>query len=139
MKLSKNFAINELTYSVTAQANNIDNRPSVEVINNLKALCEHVLQPLRDYLGCPVIVTSGYRCYKLNEKVGGVRNSQHLKGEAADFICPSKNLKNVFNWMKNNLVFDQLLYEFSSKDVWIHVSYSNSEKNRNQVFDNYKA
>lgn len=139
MKLTKNFTINELTYSVTAQANKIDNRPSVEVINNLKALCENILQPLRDYLGCAVIITSGYRCRDLNKKIGGAANSQHLKGEAADFVCPNKNLKEVFCWIKNNLPYDQLLYEFNSKDVWIHVSYRVCGVNRHMAVDNYKV
>lgn len=139
MKLTKNFTVNEFTCSVTAAANGFDNRPSVPVINNLKALCEHVLQPLREHLNCPIIITSGYRCQKLNEKVGGTWNSQHLKGEAADFICPGKNLKDIFAWMRGNLQFDQLLYEFNAKDVWIHVSYRINGKNRLQAIDNYKA
>jgi len=137
VRLSKNFDSNEFTYSVTAQANKINNAPSIEILNNLKALCEGVLQPLRDYLGCAVKITSGYRCKALNTKVGGQPNSQHLYGQAADFIVPSKNLKDVFNYIKNNLVYDQLLFEHNSKgDVWIHISYV---KNRMQAIDNYQA
>ena len=123
MKLTDNFTINEMTYSVTALANKIDNRPSVEVIANLKGLCENVLQPLRNHLGCSVIITSGYRCPALNRKVGGKPNSQHLKGQAADLVVPQKNLREVFDYIKNNLPYDQLLYEFNKTDKWIHVSF----------------
>ncbi len=139
MNLTQNFTINELTYSVTANANKIDNRPSVYVIDNLKALCENVLQPLRDYLGCPVKVTSGFRCAVLNKKIGGTKNSQHLYGQAADFIVPRKNLKDVYNYIKHNLPYDQLLYEYNKSDKWIHVSYRTDGHNRKLAIDNYKA
>lgn len=138
MKLTENFTISELIYSYTAQVNKIDNRPSVQVIENLKALCENILQPLRDHFACHIIITSGFRSPKLNKKIGGVANSQHIEGKAADFIIPAVDLKTVFKWIKNNLVYDQLLYEYNSKDVWIHVSYDRSH-NRKQAIDNYKA
>ena len=138
MKLTENFTISELIYSYTAQVNKIDNRPSVQVIENLKALCENILQPLRDHFACPIIITSGFRSPKLNKKIGGVANSQHIEGKAADFIIPAVDLKTVFKWIKNNLVYDQHLYEYNSKDVWIHVSYDRSH-NRKQAIDNYKA
>ena len=137
MKLTENFTINELTYSVTAEANNIDNRPSVEVIANLKALCENVLQPVRNHFGCPIIITSGYRCPELNKKIGGKPNSQHLKGQAADFVVPQRDLKEVFNYIKTALSFDQLLLESGGKDKWIHVSFCS--QNRHQSVDNYPA
>ncbi len=140
MKLTDNFTLNELVYSVTAEANKIDNRPNVKVIANLQKLCEKVLQPLRDYLGCPVIVTSGFRCAELNKKIGGKPNSHHLMGYAADFVVPQRNLKDVFNWMKSNLPYDQLLFEYnSSGDIWIHVSYVKDSLNRRMAIDNYKA
>lgn len=139
MNLTQNFTINELTYSVTANANKIDNRPSVQVIANLKALCENVLQPLRNYLGCPVKITSGFRCAVLNKKIGGAINSQHCVGQAADFIVPQKNLKDVYNYIKYNLPYDQLLYEYNKSDKWIHVSYRSDGHNRKQAIDNYKA
>lgn len=138
MQLTKNFTLNEMTYSSTAEANNIDNRPSVAVVENLKRLCVNVLQPLREHYNCPVIISSGYRCVELNKKVGGARNSQHLLGEAADFIIPSKNLKDVFEWLRLNLEYDQLLYEYNSRCRWIHVSF-HSGLNRRQCIDNYKA
>lgn len=140
MKLTDNFTLNELVYSVTAEANKIDNRPNVTVISNLQKLCENVLQPLRNHLGCPVIVTSGFRCAELNKKIGGKPNSHHLMGYAADFVVPQRNLKDVFNWMKDNLPYDQLLFEYnSSGDIWIHVSYVKDSLNRHQAIDNYRA
>ncbi len=140
MKLTDNFTLNELVYSVTAEANKIDNRPNVKVISNLQKLCENVLQPLRDYLGCPVIVTSGFRCAELNKKIAGKPNSHHLMGYAADFVVPQRNLKDVFSWMKTHLPYDQLLFEYnSSGDRWIHVSYVKDSLNRRMAIDNYKA
>ena len=140
MNLSQNFTLNELVYSVTAEANRIDNRPNVKVVANLKALCENVLQPLRNSLGCPVIVSSGFRCAELNKKVEGRPNSQHLLGEAADFVVPQRKLKDVFNYIKAHLPYDQLLFEYdSSGNRWIHVSYCSDGKNRRQAIDNYKA
>ena len=140
MNLTQNFTLNELVYSVTAEANKIDNRPNVKVVANLKALCENVLQPLRNSLGCPVIVSSGFRCAELNKKVGGRPNSQHLLGEAADFVVPQRNLKDVFNYIKAHLPYDQLLFEYNSAgDRWIHVSYRADGKNRRKAIDNYKA
>lgn len=140
MKLTENFTIQELTYSVTAEANKIDNRPSVQVVANLKALCENVLQPLRNILGCPVLITSGFRCAELNKKIGGRPNSQHLTGFAADFVVPGKTLKEVFQIIKTKLPYDQLLYEYSKDGLcWIHVSFRNDGRNRRQAIDNYKA
>ena len=139
MKLTQNFTLNELVYSETATSHNIDNRPSVPVISNLQALCTNVLQPLRDALGCPIVITSGFRCAELNKRIGGAANSQHLYGQAADLVVPTKNLKEVFNYIKINLPYDQLLYEYNKMDRWIHVSYRTDGKNRKQAIDNYKA
>lgn len=139
MNLTENFTLNELIYSVTAEKNKIDNRPSVQVIANLKSLCENVLQPLRNALGCPIVITSGFRCAVLNKKVGGQSNSQHLMGQAADLVVPRKDLKDVFNYIKSHLNYDQLLYEYSKTDKWIHVSFRNDGHNRMQAIDNYKV
>ena len=137
MKLTEDFTINEFIKSDTAKVHHIDNRPSVEVVENLKMLCKNVLQPLRNHIKCPIVITSGYRSKALNEAVGGACNSQHLYGQAADIICPSKKLEDIFMWIKNNLNFDQLLYEHSASAHWIHVSYRNDGKNRKQAIDNY--
>lgn len=134
MKLTKNFTINELIYSVTAEANGIDNRASVSVVANLKALCENVLQPLRDHFNKPVKVTSGYRCLELNQKIGGKHNSQHLTGHAADIIVPGVPLLDVYEYIRTTLPYDQLLLETNCKGTkWIHVSYQKNARNRHQA------
>lgn len=97
------------------------------------------MQPLRNNLGCPIVITSGFRCAVLNKRVGGASNSQHLYGQAADLIVPQKNLKDVFNYIKSHLPYDQLLYEYNKTDKWIHVSYRADGHNRKQAIDNYKA
>lgn len=137
MKLTNNFSLEELVYSETAIKNGINNCAYVDVLNNLSNLCINVLQPLRDHFNKPVIITSGYRCKKLNELVGGVSNSQHVKGEAVDLIVLGEDLKDVYNYMKNNLPFDQLLFERSNTAQWIHVSFTTN--NRHQAIDNYLA
>lgn len=139
MNLTKNFTLSEFTYSDTARAFGIKNIPEQAAINNLKALCAKVLQPLRDGLGVPIIITSGYRCPLLNKKVGGAPTSQHQYGQAADIVVAKKNLKDVFNYIKNNLPFDQLLFERSKTAQWVHVSYKADGKNRKQAIDNYNA
>lgn len=138
MNLSENFTLYELIYSITANANGINNTPSKESIKNLQALCQNVLQPLRWHLGVPIIITSGYRCPVLNKKIGGVPTSQHIIGQAADFITPRKDLKISFDYIKNYLDFDQLLYEHAKDGTtWIHVSYKAEGHNRRQAIENY--
>lgn len=134
MHLTKNFSLSEFTYSDTAKKYKINNNCGVQHANNLRNLCIYVLQPLRDYLKQPIKITSGYRCPELNKKVGGQPNSQHIDGKAADII--TADLRTTFNYIKNNLPYDQLLYEYDNQgNTWIHVSYNN----RQQAIDNYKA
>lgn len=119
----KHFTIKELTRSTTAQLRGIDNTPSQQVINNLEALVNNVLDPLRDAWGAPIHVNSGYRCPELNKAVGGVPASQHLKGEAADITAgsPAKN-KLLYSLLRQlNLPVDQAINEHDF--AWIHVSY----------------
>lgn len=129
----KYFTINELIKSTTAQNKGIKNIPSKEEENNLVALVENVLDPLREAYGKPIIVTSGFRCKALNKAVGGASNSQHLTGEAADIRTQSdtkEDNKKLFDLIqKLNLPFDQLINEYDFN--WIHVSYS--DRNRRQV------
>lgn len=139
MKLSKNFTLKEMTRSVTAKRRDIDNTPDEQQIENLAELCEKVLQPLRDLMG-PIVITSGYRSPALNTAIGGSATSQHcaIKGAAADIDictgdCDYKNAE-VFHNIKDNFVFDQLIWEFGSESCpdWVHVSY-NYGKNRKQI------
>lgn len=128
----KYFTISELTKSATATKFGIDNTPSAEVTANLTALVDKVLDPLREIYGKPIYVSSGYRCQKLNKAVGGVSNSQHLKGEAAD-LCQKSTEENrrLFVFIEEYCDFDQLLWE--NGGAWVHVSYRKDGKNRHQV------
>ena len=136
MKLSKNFSLEEMLSSDTARRCGIDNKPqSEEVVENLRALCLEVLQPLRDHLGRPVTITSGYRCKELNKRVGGVRNSQHLKGEAADIRVKNREeLIEMMKFLMDETQFDQLIWEKTGATEWVHVSYKRNENNRGRVF-----
>lgn len=118
----KYFTIEEMTKSSTAKANGIDNTPSEEGVLKLQKLIETVLDPLREWYGKPIIVNSGYRCEALNKAIGGAKSSQHMLGEAADITVGSKEEnEKLFNYIKDNLEFDQLINE--SDFSWVHVSY----------------
>jgi len=139
IRLTEHFKLSEFIKSPTATARHIDNTPTVAIINNLKLLCEHVLEPLRQHFNCPIIIGSGYRCKALNTAVGGVTNSQHMTGQAADIHIPD-NATGLrwFTWMMSNLRFDQLIKEKAtktSKSFWIHVSLKASN-NRQHVICN---
>lgn len=128
-KLSKNFSLEELIASNTAKAKKIDNTPSEQIKKNLERLAKEVLQPIRDKYGHPITVTSGYRCPKLNAAVGGVKNSQHLTGEAADIKCTATSKATLFKIIKTmidnkELKVGQLIWEYGTKKEpnWIHVS-----------------
>ena len=117
MKLSEHFDLNEFTRSATADRLHIDNSIPEELIPSLKNLCEKVLEPLRQHFGTPVVISSGYRCPALNRAVGGVPNSQHLKGEAADIVMPK--IADAFYWLIDNTPFDQLGFESKGSTKWI--------------------
>jgi len=123
--LSKNFSLDEFTRSKTANQLGISNNPGPIEIANLQALVTNVLQPLRDALKVPINITSGYRSKMLNKAIGGATSpiSQHTKGEAADIV--SSNNARMFNYIKNNLPFDQLIWEAGndSQPDWVHVSF----------------
>lgn len=118
----KHFTIEEMTESSTATAKGIDNTPSKDIEAKLQKLIEAVLDLLREWYGKPIRVNSGYRCEALNEAIGGSKTSQHCLGEAADITAGSKEEnKKLFEYIKDNLPFDQLINE--SDFSWIHVSY----------------
>lgn len=121
----KYFSIKELTKSATAARKGIKNDPSIEESKSLTALIEKVLDPLREAYGKPIIVTSGYRCPKLNAAVGGSASSQHVKGEAADIRsvadAPEENKKLFDLIVKLGLPYDQLINEYNYD--WVHVSF----------------
>lgn len=127
----------ELIASDTATTKHIDNTPDYESAARLAILAAKVLEPARMELGSPITVSSGYRCNELNKILGGVENSQHLSGEAADIRCKDiPTLRKLFEIL-TNMNCDQVLYEKNSKGaVWIHVSYREG-CNRNMYRDNY--
>jgi len=139
MKLTQHFTLEELVASSTAKAKGIKNTPSTQEIVNLTALCVCVLEPLRQWWGKEVKIGSGFRCAKLNAAVGGVSNSQHMTGQAAD-LCLDGDIqkgKRWFDYIKRTLPFDQLIWEHNTKGTyWVHVSYNAQNKNRRQVIDN---
>ena len=141
MQLSKNFNLVELTKSQTAERKGIANDPSPDHQENLRLLCERVLQPVRDHFNHVVSVSSGYRSPQLCQAIGSSMDSQHAKGMAADFEIYGTPNNEIFNWIKGNLLYDQMILEFWNKDEpnsgWLHVSY-NPESSEN-IKENLRA
>ena len=137
-RISKNFTLEEFTASATAKAKGIANVPSTHQVANLCALVHNVLQPLRDVMGEEIKIGSGYRCPALNKAVGGVSNSQHMNGEAADLCIDGDKVKGKrwLEWIKSHCQFDQLIWEHNAKgSYWVHVSFRSDGKNRKQVIN----
>ena len=126
MNLSRNFSSQELIKSDTAIRRGIDNNPNSDQIEKLKALCENILQPVRDHFG-RVKVTSGYRSVELCMAIGSSVNSQHAKAEAADFECIGVDNAELADWIHKNLSYDQLILEYYTpgepNSGWIHCSW----------------
>lgn len=138
MKLSEHFTLEEFLKSPTATAKKIDNTPTSAIIYALHYGVSKILEPARIKLNEKIVITSGYRSKALNTAIGGVYNSQHMKGEAADIHLPSKEYADrLFNILKGNKNVDQLLYEHSKRTTWIHVSWS--IKPRQMFRYNYQA
>lgn len=139
--VTMHFTLEEMYASRTATAKGINNKPSIQQMINLVYLCAYVLEPLRVAMKEPIKIGSGFRSQALNKAVGGVYNSQHLKGQAAD-LCIDGDIekgKRWFNYIKDHLPFDQLIWEHNPKtgSYWVHVSYVFPDfgKNRNKVID----
>lgn len=140
MRLSKHFRLSEFTRSATAIRHGIDNEPDAEIAEALQNLCIHVLEPLRRRFGV-IRITSGYRCFILNERIGGSRTSQHLLGEAADIHVGSLEVaRKYFNFIRDNLDFDQMLLEMKAGKVHcLHISYTSERENRHLIRSHYKV
>lgn len=133
--LSPHFTLYEMTASRTAIEQGIKNKPNAAQVAALTALCVSVLEPLRAIFG-PIIISSGYRCARLNRLVGGKPTSQHIKGEAADIlISDSVQADRLYRYIIRRLDFDQLILEpvDADKPRWIHVSYTTKRRNRHMV------
>ena len=133
--LSKNISLEEAISSQAATRLKINNKPSAEIQNKLKITAEKVIQKVRDHFGQPIRISSGYRSPKVNKAVGGSKTSQHMTGEAYD-IQGTNGITNaqIFEYIKQNLLFDQLIWEFGTtkNPAWVHVSYREG-RNRKQV------
>ena len=136
MNLTKNFTLAEMTKSETALRHGMANDPSETEIENLRLLCENVLQPVRDYYGTGVKVNSGFRHPLVNAKVGGSTTSDHCKGFAADIEIPGIPNAELAEWIAEHMEFRQLILEFYTPGIpdsgWVHVSY-NPADNKKQV------
>jgi len=137
MQLSEHFELAEFTRSSTAKRAGISNMPTDAHLENIKLLCEKILEPIRVHFARSIILSSGYRSSALNRAVGGSSSSQHCSGEAADIDMDGTNVTNaqIFNYIKDNLEFDQLIWEFGtdSNPDWVHVSYESNGRQRKQI------
>ena len=137
MQLSNNLVLAEVIRSETAKRKGISNMPTPEHIENFKKLAENVFQPIRDHFGVPIYISSGYRSKALNKAIGGSLTSQHCQGEAIDIDMDGTSITNkqIFDFIKDNLVFDQMIWEFGTdkNPGWVHVSYESTGKQRKQI------
>ena len=142
MKLSTHLDLSEVIRSDSAKRNGISNMPTGEHIANFMLLAEKIFEPIREHFGVPIHISSGYRSKELNAKIGGSATSQHCKGLAVDIDMDGStngvSNADVFNYIKDNLPFDQLIWEFGNEDNpdWVHVSYV--EKPRKQTLKAFK-
>jgi len=136
MNLTENVSLKELTKSESATRFGISNEPTEEALSNLQKLATHILQPVRDHFGKPLIITSGYRSPELCVKIGSTTTSQHTKGQASDFEIGGIANKDLSDWIHQNLDYDQLILEFwkpeDPNSGWVHCSYKGQGLNRKQ-------
>lgn len=135
--VSKNISYKEATHSTTAKRLGIDNTPNAEQFSNMVYVAENVFQPIREHFGVPIYVSSFFRSEALNKAVRGSSSSTHIKGEAMDLdadVFEGVTNAQIFEYIKNNLEFDQLIWEFGTDEnpAWVHVSLS-KRNNRKQV------
>ena len=145
MKLSEHLDLAEVTRSETAKRKGISNEPTPEHLENFKKLAQNIFEPIRKHFGVPIHISSGYRSKALNNAIGGSLTSQHCSGEAIDIDMDGSSNgvtnKMVFEFIKANLNFDQLIWEFGTKDApdWVHVSFETTGKQRKQILRAYKS
>ena len=138
MKISEHISYKEATYSQTAIRNDIDNDPNVEQLKRIQLAAESIFEPLRKWVGGPVKINSCFRSAALNKRIGGAASSQHCANKGAAFDLDDtyghKTNAEMFNYIKDNLDFDQLIWEFGTDENpnWVHVSY-NEDSNRGQI------
>ena len=142
MKISDHITYAEAIHSQTAKRKGIDNTPNPNQIEAMKLLAEKVFEPLREWVGGPIKVNSFFRSPDLNTAIGGSKTSQHCKGQAIDIddVYGYKTNSEMYHWIKENLLFDQMIWEFGTdtQPNWVHVSYVSEENNRNRCLKAYK-
>ena len=141
-KISKHISFKEGVYSTTADRLGIDNTPSAYHLQNMELLAEKIFEPLRKYVNGPIAINSFYRCEELNKAIGGSSKSQHCEGRAIDIDDTYGYMSNkeMYEYIKNNLDFDQLIWEFGDDNNpnWVHVSYVDHDFNRQRCLKAYK-
>jgi zinc D-Ala-D-Ala carboxypeptidase len=136
-RISQHISYKEATFSQTAIRKDIDNIPSEEILERMRIVAENIFEPLRAHVGGPIKINSFYRSIVLNTAIGGSKSSQHTRGEAIDLDdtlgCMSN--KDMFTFIKDELDFDQLIWEFGDDEnpAWVHVSYVSPENNRRRI------
>jgi hypothetical protein len=137
MQLSTNLSLAEVTRSETAKRRGISNMPTPEHIENFKKLAINIFQPIREHFGKPILISSGYRSAELNKAISGSLSSQHCSGEAIDIDMDGTDITNaqIFNYIKDNLNFDQMIWEFGTdaNPDWVHVSFAANRSQRKQI------
>ena len=140
--ISKHVSYREGVYSITATRHGIDNTPNNKQLDNMELVANKVFEPLREWVDGPIKINSFFRSPKLNTAIGGSSKSQHCKGQAMDIDDTFGKATNaeMYNWIKENLDFDQMIWEFGDDDTpdWVHVSYVSEEENRNRCLKAYR-
>ena len=143
MKISPNLNLAEITRSDTAKRHGIDNTPTAEHLENFKLLADKVFEPIREHFKTPIFISSGYRSKALNSFIKGSLSSQHCMGQAIDIDMDGTTVTNaqIFNFIKDNLEFDQMIWEFGTdtNPDWVHVSYESTGKQRKQILKAKKS
>jgi hypothetical protein len=141
-RVSKHITYAEGIHSNTAKRKGIDNTPNQTQVEAMKLLASEIFEPLREWVGGPIKVNSFFRSVALNEAIGGAASSQHCKGQAMDIddVYGRKSNAEMYNWIKENLSFDQIIWEFGTdmQPNWIHISFISEEENRNKCLKAYK-
>jgi zinc D-Ala-D-Ala carboxypeptidase len=140
--ISRHVSHKEGVRSNTAARKGIENTPSEEQLTKMKLVSEKVFEPLRKWVGGPIKINSFFRCYKLNKAIGGSKTSQHMSGQAMDIddTFGHKTNAEMFNYIKDNLDFDQMIWEFGDDDNpdWVHISYVSPDENRRRCLKAYR-
>lgn len=137
MKISKHISYKEAVYSATAKRLHLDNTPDDDTLCEMEKVANYIFEPLRLYVGGAIKINSFYRSVEVNKAVGGSSRSQHCKGQAIDIddVYGHKTNAEMFEYIRENLDFDQMIWEFgdTNNPAWVHISYVSKKENRNRI------